>query len=163
MMSESDWHFSQTIDSWTEPRPSNLLNISWNFCFMREKEVDYIRNGIETNQLCIIIITIIIITTRPMPAYGRQGLAGVSLRASGAQLGRIESDDFSWHTGRHCIIIYISPSPSSPSSSPSSCSPRSSARIQPGDLLGNAGRRGGPREKGFLPRSISSLSDVGNW
>ena len=28
---------------------------------MREKEVDYIRNGIETNQLCI-IITIIIIT-----------------------------------------------------------------------------------------------------
>ena len=55
------------------------------------------------------------------------------------------------------------PSPSSPSSSPSSCSPRSSARIQPGDLLGNTGRRGGPREKGFLPRSISSLSDVGNW
>ena len=36
----------------------------------------------------IIIVIIAIINTRPMPAYGRQGLAGVSLRASGAQLGR---------------------------------------------------------------------------
>ena len=80
----------------------------------------------------------------------------------------------SWEKKRLIIIFemgsrpinYASSSPSSslPSpSSPSSCSPRSSARIQPGDLLGNAGRRGGPREKGFLPRSISSLSDVGNW
>ena len=34
-----------------------------------------------------IIITIIIIT-RPKPAYDRQGLAAISLRASGAQLGR---------------------------------------------------------------------------
>ena len=34
-----------------------------------------------------IIIIIIIIITRPKPAYGRQGLAGGSLRASGAQLG----------------------------------------------------------------------------
>ena len=31
---------------------------------------------------------IIIIITRPKPAYGRQGLAGRSLCASGAQLGR---------------------------------------------------------------------------
>ena len=36
-----------------------------------------------------------------------QGLAGVSLCASGAQLGRIGGDHFSWHT--HCIIIYIYP------------------------------------------------------
>ena len=45
----------------------------------------------------IIIITIIIIIkiTRPKPASGRQGLAGVSLRTSGAQLGQIGSDDFS--------------------------------------------------------------------
>ena len=34
----------------------------------------------------IIIITIIIIITRPKPAYGQQGLAGRSLCASGAQL-----------------------------------------------------------------------------
>ena len=34
-----------------------------------------------------IIIILIIITTRPKPAYGRQGLAGVSLRTVGAQLG----------------------------------------------------------------------------
>ena len=111
MMSESDWHFSQTIDSWTEPRPSNLLNISWNFCSWEKKRLIIFEMG-----------------SRP--------------------------------------INYASSSPSSslPSpSSPSSCSPRSSARIQPGDLLGNTGRRGGPREKGFLPRSISPLSDVGNW
>ena len=31
---------------------------------------------------------IFIITTRPKPAYGRQGLVGVWLRASGAHLGR---------------------------------------------------------------------------
>ena len=43
------------------------------------------------------IINIIIIFTRPKLVYGRQGLAGVSLRASGAQLGRIGSD-FSWQT-----------------------------------------------------------------
>ena len=36
-----------------------------------------------------IIITSTIIITRPKPAYGWQGLAGVWLRASGAQLGRI--------------------------------------------------------------------------
>ena len=34
----------------------------------------------------LISATIIIIITRPKPAYGRQGLAGSSLRASGAQL-----------------------------------------------------------------------------
>ena len=33
------------------------------------------------------IIIIIIIITRPKPSYGRQGLANISLRASGAQLG----------------------------------------------------------------------------
>ena len=32
------------------------------------------------------LITIIIIITRPKPAYGRQGRAGVPLRASGAKL-----------------------------------------------------------------------------
>ena len=37
--------------------------------------------------IVIIIIIIIIIITRPKPAYGWQGLAGTSLRASGAQLG----------------------------------------------------------------------------
>ena len=39
-----------------------------------------------------IIIIIILITTRPKSAYSRQGLAKISLRASGAQLG---SDVFS--------------------------------------------------------------------
>ena len=34
-----------------------------------------------------ITTTTTIITTRPKPAYGRQGLAGCSLRADGAQLG----------------------------------------------------------------------------
>ena len=43
----------------------------------------------------------------PKPAYGWQGLAGGSHRASGVQLGWIGSDDFSWQTDRHCIIIYI--------------------------------------------------------
>ena len=37
--------------------------------------------------IIITIIIIIIIITRPKPAYGRQGLAGGSLRACGAQLG----------------------------------------------------------------------------
>ena len=37
--------------------------------------------------IIMIIIMVIIIITRPKPAYGRQGLAGGSLRASGAQLG----------------------------------------------------------------------------
>ena len=37
--------------------------------------------------IIIIIIINIIIFTRPKPAYGRQGLAGCSLRASAAQLG----------------------------------------------------------------------------
>ena len=36
--------------------------------------------------------------TRPKPAYGRQGQANISLRASGAQL---RSDDFSWQTHKH--------------------------------------------------------------
>ena len=52
----------------------------------------------------IIIMIMIIIITRPKPAYGRQGLAGGSLRASSAQLG---SDHFSLQTHKHCIKIYI--------------------------------------------------------
>ena len=44
------------------------------------------------DSIIIIVVIINIIITRPKPSYGRQGLAGVSLRASGAQLG---SDDFS--------------------------------------------------------------------
>ena len=46
-------------------------------------------SGRSTELNIIIIISIIIITiiiTRPKPAYGRQGLAGRLLRASGAQL-----------------------------------------------------------------------------
>ena len=65
--------------------------------------------------IIIVILIVITIITRSKPAYGRQGLAGlwgqdtdqagtfwgvlnVSLHASGAQLGRIGSDGFSWHT-----------------------------------------------------------------
>ena len=45
------------------------------------------------------------------------------------------SDHFSWHTDKHCIIIYISSSPSSPSSSsPSSLSP-SSPKLLPSPNL----------------------------
>ena len=47
-----------------------------------------VAQGSELRRLVyIIIIVIIIIITRPKPAYGRQGLVGVSLCASGAQLG----------------------------------------------------------------------------
>ena len=52
----------------------------------------------------IVIVTIII--TRPKPAYGRQGLAGGSLRASGAQLG--SGKWWFFVTNRHFIIINIS-------------------------------------------------------
>ena len=55
--------------------------------------------------IVITIITITIIITRPKPAFGRQGLGGVSLRASGAQLGRGMWSFFVTH--KHCIIIYI--------------------------------------------------------
>ena len=55
----------------------------------------------------------VIITTRPKPAFGRQGLGGVSLCASGAQLGRGMWSFFV--TQKHCIIIYIYVSPSSSS------------------------------------------------
>ena len=55
-----------------------------------------------------ISVFILIILNRPKPAYGRQGLANVSLRASGAQLG---VDDFSIHTNtqtlHHNIYILI--------------------------------------------------------
>ena len=44
-------------------------------------------NVIATS-ITISIVIVIIMITRPKPAYGRQGLAAVSLRASGAQLGR---------------------------------------------------------------------------
>ena len=47
-------------------------------------------------------------TTRPKPAYSRQGLAGCSLCASGAQLGSGKWSFFV--TDTHCIIIYISSS-----------------------------------------------------
>ena len=43
--------------------------------------------GIVAIIIVIDIIVNVIIITRPKPAYGRQGLAGSSLRASGAQLG----------------------------------------------------------------------------
>ena len=48
--------------------------------------------GRNVNIIIIIIIVIILITTRPKSAYSRQGLAKISLRVSGAQLG---SDVFS--------------------------------------------------------------------
>ena len=44
------------------------------------------------DSIIIIVVIINIIITRPKPAYAWQGLAGLLLRASGAQLG---SDDFS--------------------------------------------------------------------
>ena len=53
----------------------------------------------------IVIIIIIIIITRPKPAYGRQGLANISLRASGAQLRSDEVIDK--HTLYHNIYIII--------------------------------------------------------
>ena len=53
-----------------------------------------------------ISVFIFIILTRPKPGYGQQGLANVSLRASGAQLG---VDDFSLHTNTQTLHhnIYI--------------------------------------------------------
>ena len=71
------------------------------------------------SNIMIIIIIIIIIITRPKLAYGRQGLAGVSLHASGAQLGQKRSDHFSWQTDKHTLHhnVYKSSS-SSTSSSP---------------------------------------------
>ena len=56
-----------------------------------------------------IIIIIIIIITRPKPAYGRQGLANILLRASGAQLRSDEVIDK--HTLYHNIYIIIRPKP----------------------------------------------------
>ena len=47
-----------------------------------------IRVTLDKSSNLAFFIIIIIIITRPKPANGRQGLAGVSLRASGAQLGR---------------------------------------------------------------------------
>ena len=54
----------------------------------------------------MVVIIIIIIITRPKPAYGQQGLAGCSLRASGAQLGNGKWW-FSWQTNRHTLHHYI--------------------------------------------------------
>ena len=62
----------------------------------------------QRTQLVTIFITIIliIITTRPKPAYGQQGLADVSLRTVGAQLGIIKNvTDI--HTLHHNIYINI--------------------------------------------------------
>ena len=56
-----------------------------------------------------LLIIIIIIITRPKPAYGRQGLANISLRASGAQLRSDEVIDK--HTLYHNIYIIIRPQP----------------------------------------------------
>ena len=53
------------------------------------------------------IIIIIIIITRPKPAYGWQGLANISLRASGAQLGRGKCSFFVTHTQTLHHNIYI--------------------------------------------------------
>ena len=55
------------------------------------------------------VIIIIIIITRPKPAYGRQGLANILLRASGAQLRSDEVIDK--HTLYHNIYIIIRPKP----------------------------------------------------
>ena len=57
--------------------------------------------------LLLLLLLLIIIITRPKPAYCRQGLAGVSLCASGAQLGINKNV-----IGIHFIIIYLSPSAS---------------------------------------------------
>ena len=64
--------------------------------FSLRGEFVYIRDDREQQEyfgLCEVqvgtsfLIIAIIIITRPKPAYGRQGLAGLLLRASGAQLG----------------------------------------------------------------------------
>ena len=62
----------------------------------------------QRTQLVTIFITIIliIITTRPKPAYGRQGLASVLLRIVGAQLG-INKNVTDIHTLHHNIYINI--------------------------------------------------------
>ena len=61
---------------------------------------------------------IIIMNTRPKPAYCRQGQAGVSLRASGAQLG---SDHFSLQTHTNFIIISSAWTSKSPTKQSLSC------------------------------------------
>ena len=62
----------------------------------------------QRTQLVTIFITIIliIITTRPKPAYGRQGLAGVSLHTVGAQL-RFNKNVVDIHTLYHDRYINI--------------------------------------------------------
>ena len=62
--------------------------------------------------IIIIITNILIITTRPKSAYSRQGLAGVSLCASGAQIGRMtvcdtKTDKQTLHHNRYIIILSI--------------------------------------------------------
>ena len=62
--------------------------------------------------IIIIITNILIITTRPKSAYSRQGLAGVSLCASGAQIGRMtvcdtKTDRQTLHHNRYIIILSI--------------------------------------------------------
>ena len=53
------------------------------------------------------IVNIINIFTRPKLVYGRQGLAGVSLRAFGAQLRRGKWSFFVTHTQTHTSSLYI--------------------------------------------------------
>ena len=62
--------------------------------------------------IIIIITNILIITTRPKLAYSRRGLAGVSLCASGAQIGRMtvcdtKTDRQTLHHNRYIIILSI--------------------------------------------------------
>ena len=61
------------------------------------------------DSIIIIVVITTIIITRPKPAYGRQGLAGVLLRASGAQLRSDEVIDK--HTLYHNIYFIIRPQP----------------------------------------------------
>ena len=100
--------------SWSAPRPQPSLDG---------------RPAISAILLIIFFIVFfitffIIIITRPKPGYGRQGLPGVSLRASRAQLMKGKVLIFcDTHRNTHFITIHISPSaPSFSSSSPSSLS-----------------------------------------
>ena len=56
-------------------------------CQSLDGEGDFVSLAIRFAILCVHIIIITIIITRPKPTYSRQGLAGSSLRASGVWLG----------------------------------------------------------------------------
>ena len=83
-----------------------------------QEEVMIFRDRQTDTHHNIYIITIIIITnnlfitTRPKPAFGRRGLAGVSLCASGAQIGRMivcdtQTDRQTLRHNRYVIILSI--------------------------------------------------------